>query len=70
MIYNLVSKFLGFIDGASNHLVDRIYLIVALKTFVLAFVSNELLPKRRVFIKTSSERPKTLLSIFSMVLRR
>ena len=34
------------------------------------FVSNELLPKRRVFIKTGSERSRRLLSIFSMVLRR
>ena len=34
------------------------YSIVALRTFVLAFVSNELLPKRRVFIKTGSQRSK------------
>ena len=34
--------------GSSNLLVERIYSIVALRTFVLAFVSNELLPKRRV----------------------
>ena len=34
------------------------------------FVSNELLPKRRVFTKTGSERSRRLLSIFSMVLRR
>ena len=33
-------------------LVDRTYSIVALRTFVLAFASNELLPKRRIFIKT------------------
>ena len=39
-------------------------------TFVLAFESNELLPKRRFFIKTGSKRSKKLLSILSMVLRR
>ena len=37
-------------SGSSNLLVYRTYSIIALKTFVLAFVSNELLPKRRVFI--------------------
>ena len=39
-------------------------------TFVLAFESNELLPKQRFFIKTGSKRSKRLLSILSMVLRR
>ena len=57
-------------SGSSNPLVDKTYLVVALRTLVLAFVSNELLPKGRVFIKTGSERPRRLLSIFSMVLRR
>ena len=41
-----------------------------MRTFVLVFVSHELLPKRRVFIKTGSQRYMRLLSIFSMVLRR
>ena len=50
-------------SGSSNLLVDRTYSIVALRTFVLAFLSNELLSKRRVFIKTASQR--RLLSIFS-----
>ena len=40
------------------------YSIVALRTFVLAFVSNELLPKRRVLIKTGSQRCIRLLSMF------
>ena len=57
-------------SGSSNLLVERIYSIVALRTFVLASVSNELLPKRRVLIKTGSQRSKRLLSVFSMVLRR
>ena len=50
-------------SGSSNLLVDTTYSIVALRTFVLAFLSNELQPKRRVFIKTGSQ--KRLLSIFS-----
>ena len=54
---------------SSNLLVDRTYSIVALRTFVLALVSNELLPKRRVFIKTGSQRSRRLLLIFPMVLR-
>ena len=45
-------------------------LIFAMRPFVLAFVSNELLPKRRVFIKTGSQRSRTMLSMFSMVVRR
>ena len=49
---------------------ERTYSIVALRTFVLGFASNELLPKRRVFIKTGSERLRRLFSIFSMVLRK
>ena len=44
--------------------------MVALRTFVLASVSNELLPKRRVLIKTGSKRSKRLLSMFTRVLRR
>ena len=47
-----------------------IYEIVALRTFVLVSVSNELLPKRRVFIKTGSQRSRRLLSMFTRVLRR
>ena len=43
---------------------DRTYSIVVSRTFVLAFVSNELLPKRRVFIKTGSDRSRRLLLIF------
>ena len=43
-------------SGSSNLLVERIYSIVALRTFVLASVSNELLSKRRVLIKTGSQR--------------
>ena len=46
------------------------YSIVALRTFVLAFVSDELLPKRRVLIKTGSQGRRKLLSMFFMVLRR
>ena len=38
--------------------------------FVLASVSNELLPKRRVLIKTGSQRSRRLLSMFTRVLRR
>ena len=38
-------------SGSSNLLVERIYSTSVLRTFVLAFVSSELLPKRRVFIK-------------------
>ena len=55
---------------SSNLLVERLYSIVALRTFVLASVSNELLPKRRVLIKTGSQRSRRLLSMFSIVLRR
>ena len=47
-----------------------IYEIVALRTFVLVSVSNELLPKSRLLIKTGSQRSKKLLSMFSVVLRR
>ena len=43
---------------------DRTYPIVVSKTFVLAFVSNELLPKRIVFIKTDSERSRRMVLIF------
>ena len=57
-------------SGSSNLLVERIYSIVALRTFVLAYVSNELLPKRSVLIKTGSQRSRKLLSMFVMVLRR
>ena len=56
-------------SGSSNLLVKRIYSIVALRTFVLASVSNELLPKR-VLIKTGSQRSRRLLSMFTRVLRR
>ena len=55
---------------SANLLVERIYLIVALITFVLASASNELLPKRKVPIKTGSQRSRRLLSMFSMVLKR
>ena len=41
-----------------------------MRTFVLAFVSNEILPKRRVLIKTGSQRCRRLLAMFFMVLRR
>ena len=57
-------------SGSSNLLVEITYSIVALRTFVLAFVSNELLPKRRVLIKTGSQRCRKLLSMFFMMLRR
>ena len=52
-------------SGLSNPLVERIYSIVALRT-----LSNELLPKRRVLIKTVSYRSRRLLSILSIELRR
>ena len=55
---------------SSNLLVERFYLIAALRTFVLASVSNELQPKRRVLIKTGSQRSRRLLSICPIVLRR
>ena len=55
---------------SSIFLVERIYSIVALRTFLLASVSNELLPKRRVLIKTGSQRSRRLLSMFTRVLRR
>ena len=57
-------------SGLSNLLVEIIYSVVALRIFVLASVANELLPKRRVLIKTGSQRSRRLLSVFSMVLRR
>ena len=57
-------------NGSSNLLVERTYSVVALRTFVLASVSNELLPKRRVLIKTGSQRSRRLLSMFTRVLRR
>ena len=57
-------------SGSTNLLVERIYLLVALRTFVLASVSNELLPKRRVLIKTGSQRSTRLLSMFTRVLTR
>ena len=47
-----------------------IYEIVALRTFVLVSVSNELLPKSRLLIKTGSQRSRKLLLMFSVVLRR
>ena len=43
---------------------DKTYSIAVSRTFVLAFVSNELLPKRIVFIKTDSERSRRLVLIF------
>ena len=57
-------------SGSLNLLVKRIYSMVALRTFVLASVSNELLPKRRVLIKTGSQRSRRLLSVLTRVLRR
>ena len=57
-------------SGSSNLLVETIYSIVALRTFVLALVSNELLRKGRVLIRTGSQRSWRLLSMFFMVLRR
>ena len=57
-------------NGSSNLLVERTYSVVALRTFVLASVSNEVLPKRRTLIKTGLHRSRRLLSILSMVLRR
>ena len=57
-------------SGSSNLLVERTYSKVALRTFVLASGSTELLPKRTVFIGTSSQRSSRLLSMFSMALRR
>ena len=56
--------------GSSNLLVEIIYSTVALRTFVLAFRSNELLPNRRILIKTGSQKCRRLLSMFFMVLRR
>ena len=35
--------------------------IVALRTFVSAFASNELLPKRRFFIKAGSPRSREIV---------
>ena len=71
---NLVWKFSAFCfhwkSGSSNLLVEIIYSIVALRTFVLAFVSNEFLPKSRVLIKTGSQRCRILLLMFFMLLRR
>ena len=43
---------------------DRTYPIVVSRTFALAFASNELLPKRIVFIKTGSERSRRMVLIF------
>ena len=57
-------------SGSSNVLVERIYSIVALRTFVLVSVSNDLLLKRRVLIKTGSQRSRRLLPMFTRVLRR
>ena len=57
-------------SGSSDLLVEKIYSIVALRTLILACISNELLPKRRVLIKTGSQWSKRLLSMFSMVLWR
>ena len=57
-------------SGSSNLLVERIHSVAALRTFVLASASNELLPKTRVLIKTGSQRSRRFLSMFSMVLRR
>ena len=54
-------------SGSSNLLIDRTYSIVALRTFVLAFVLNELLSKRTVFIRTGSERSRRLFLIFDMM---
>ena len=51
-------------------LVDKTYSIFVSRTFVLAFVSNELLSKRSVFIKTGSDKSRRLLSIFSIVSMR
>ena len=56
-------------SGSSSLLVERIHSIAAFRTFVLASASNKLLPKRRVLIKTGSQRSRRLLSMFSMVLR-
>ena len=47
-------------SSSSNLLVEKIYSIVALRTFVLASLSNEILPKRRVLIKTGSQRSRRL----------
>ena len=43
---------------------NRTYSRAVSRTFVLAFVSNELLPKRIVFIKRCSERSRRFLPIF------
>ena len=56
-------------SGSSNLLVDITYSIVVLRTFLLAFLSNKLLPKRRVFMKIVSDGSRRLLSIFFMVLK-
>ena len=57
-------------SGSSNLLIERIYSIVALRTFVLASVSKELQPKRRILIKTGSHRCRRFLSMFTRALRR
>ena len=57
-------------SSSLNLLAEIICSIVAMRTFVLASASNELLPKRRVLIKTGSQRCRRLLSMFFMVLRR
>ena len=55
-------------SGLSNLLVERIYSIVALRTFVLASASNEVLPKRRVVIKTGSQRSTIFRDLFGIIL--
>ena len=68
--HNLKTSSIYWKSGSSNLLVERIYSIIAFRTFALVFVSTELLSKRRVFIKAGSQRSRRLLSIFPMMLRR
>ena len=52
-------------SGSSNLLVDTTYSIVALRTFVLAFLSNELLPKRKSFYQNRFTK-EIVINIFYM----
>ena len=53
-----------------DNLVGRIEALFTLGTFVLEFVSTELLLNARVLAKLGSARSSKLLSMFSMVLWR
>ena len=67
-MYWFITLFENFLfhwkSGSSNLLVERIYSIVALRAFVLASVSNELLPRRKWITAKIFSKGKLHVAIF------